>query len=831
MRSPLRLSVIPRAAFLTLVACVVVRADAPADAFDDPPLPGAVARLGTTRFRQACNTLAWTPDGKTLVSSGQDGLVRFWDPADGKQVRQFKPAWGGVTALAYSPDGKHLLLGGGDGSVHFLDDAIGREVRAVGAPTVQPQQVTALALNPDDGTVLAAGADGSVGDRDPSTGASASLTDAPRNFRVQPRAAVSPDGRSYAVWGGDDLLTVYDAAGKERFHATTQIAQLDGLLFSPDGKTLAAWAPLSSQIALWDVATGKETSRVKTARLLAHQIAFSPDGKSVASRGSDGLLHVWDPASGQELQKMPLQHGAPGGSAAYVVTPIAFSPDGKTLAVALGTAIHVLDLAAGGEVGNFVGHAAPVQDVRFTPDGARVVTCARDGTAGIWDAANGKLTAWRVRPEGSVPVAVIAPDGQSVFVGQQGGVGRWDLTADKAVDRPVVAKLQGAVFALALSADGKTLAGAGAGRSVYVWDVETGKDKGTAPEPGVNPAVALSPDGGLLAVTGNGAPLRLLDVTAGLEGRRVEEAPGAPGAPPSPFPPTGFRSVTQLVFAPDGRSFAVLWNDDVSVYETTTGRERMRVTRPNLQVMHAAFSADGRLLAVAANNGTVVVLDGADGREAAELSAGPAGVTALAFSPDGTRLATAEADGAALIWEGKDWAARRPGAPEPSADEVARRWDDLQSGDAVRAYRAVQALARSPKAVPFLKEKLLAVAAVDEKRVAALIKKLDDDGQQVRDAAEAELAGMGSQAVPYLREALSASPSAEAKRRLQGLLGPRKGGAAVPEEVRDLRALETLERSGTVDAVESLRALAKDASNAEVRREAEVALARTSAPR
>jgi WD40 repeat protein len=820
--------------FLTLVAAgAAARADAPADAFGDPLPPGAVARLGTARLRHACVALAWAPDGKTLVSSGQDGVLRFWDPADGKEIRQIKqPFSGGINAIVYDPDGKHLIAGGGDGTVHVLDEATGRDARALPPPSMGAQQITAVALRPDDGTVLTLGADGSVGARDLETGASVRLTEPPANSRFSARGALSPDGRCYAVWTGDDLMTVYDAAGKELFHATTLLKPLEGLAFSPDGKTLAAWSTTTSQVALWDVQSGKETGRDKGALSLGRTLTFTPDGKALASFGRDGAVHVRDAASGKDVQKFPLSKAPQPVAVINAGGPLAFSPDGKTLAAAQGTAIRLWDVETGKERGEFVGHAGAAVDVRFSPDGGRVISCGRDGTAGVWDAATGKLVTWRTRPEGNLQGAAIAPDGKTLLLAQPGGVVRWDLTAEKTSDQPLVAKLSGAVTALTLSADGKTLAGHGPERSIYVWDAESGKEKLKAREPGVSPILALSADGGLLAVGGANAPTRLWDVAAGKEGRRLDDGTGqpnagAPGAPASPFPVTQFRNLVHLAFAPDGRTLAASWSSDVGVWEVATGRERLRVARPFASAARIAFSPDGRLAAVGTVGGAVQILDAADGWELAELAGCAGGVTCLAFAPDGKTLATGGADGAVLIWEGKDWARKeRPGAEIP-ADKVAARWDELRDADAVRAYRAVQALARSPKAAaPYLKEKLLAVEAVDAKRVAGLIEKLNDDQLKVRDEAENELANLGSQAVPFLREALNGSPPAETRRRLQGLLEPRKDSSTATEEVRNLRAVEALERAGAPEAVEALRALAKDAPNADVMQEAAAALGR-----
>src|SRR5262249_32607532 len=144
----------------------------------------------------------------------------------------------------------------------------------------------------------------------------------------------------------------------------------------------------------------------------------------------------------------------------------------------------------------------------------------------------------------------------------------------------------------------------------------------------------------------------------------------------------------------------------------------------------------------------------------------------LAFSPDGRRLASAGQDTTVLV---RDVArtTRRARAPvRLSADELRSAWEDL-GGDAGKAYRAVGALAAAEQTVPFLAERVRPVAAPDAKRVAKLLAELDDERFEVREQASRELEGLGVLAEPALRQALAGRPSAEARRRLTDLLEKR----------------------------------------------------------
>jgi hypothetical protein len=400
------------------------------------------------------------------------------------------------------------------------------------------------------------------------------------------------------------------------------------------------------------------------------------------------------------------------------------------------------------------------------------------------------------------------------------GLSRVELTGDGAAERPLVGGRPLTLLQLAVSGDGRLAAGLGNDLALEFWSTDTGKVMGRVertPQQ-ISPAFLLSPDGRLLATGGRGLPVRLREAPSGRELLTVNVTYQSG--------PAAVTGATSLAFAPDGKSLLTV-DHEMIFWEVAAGADRLRVARPNTAPWRAAFSPDGLLVAAGTFEGAILLLETTTGKELGRLAGQRGPVTSLAFSPDGDRLATGGEDGVILVWDMKEWRTKaRPAPAELKAEQLDALWKDLLDPDAGKAYKAVTGLAASPQgAGPFLKERLLALPGADEKRLTRLIADLDADDFDAREAAQRDLEKLGDAAVPALRKALDANPSAEAGKRIRALLAQRKDGGP-SEGLRLSRAVEALERA---DAAAALEALAKDAANPQVRDEARAALGRRAA--
>jgi hypothetical protein len=176
----------------------------------------------------------------------------------------------------------------------------------------------------------------------------------------------------------------------------------------------------------------------------------------------------------------------------------------------------------------------------------------------------------------------------------------------------------------------------------------------------------------------------------------------------------------------------------------------------------------------------------------------------LAFSPDGKILATGGREATVLLW---DVTKVRPAAVTCSATDDTL-WSDL-SADAPQAYQAILTVSQlGDRGVTLLRQRLKPAVPVDPKRIAQLLDDLDDKSFIVRHKALTELTVLNDRAARAIKGRLQTTRSPEARRSLQQLLDKQDGYLTEPSLLREVRAVEVLERSQVPSSLRLLEELA-----------------------
>ena len=292
-------------------------------------------RLAFASHSQGVECVAFTPDGRTLLSGSQDHTVRFWSPATGQELRPPLRQSYNVLAFAFTPDGKALFTGSSDKTIRLWDLGRSRVVRRWQGSN--ESCVNALAL--------------------------------------------SPDGRTLASGSWDGKMSRWEAGTGRRLMTSGALGGfVRAVAFSPDGKVLASG---SDALILWDAATGRrlrEVPRPPTDLEMKYEgLAFSPDGRRLAVAGSWSGLWLVDLAGSGQLSEFGRRRSA-------AVKAVAFSGDGRALACGWGDGvIQLYEVATGLLRREFRGHRGEVQSLAFSPWGQALASGAEDATVLVWD--------------------------------------------------------------------------------------------------------------------------------------------------------------------------------------------------------------------------------------------------------------------------------------------------------------------------------------------------------------------------------------------------------------------------------------------------------------
>jgi WD40 repeat protein len=563
----------------------------------------------------------------------------------------------GVPSAALRPDGREIAEGGCTGLVRILDAATGRVLSSENID----DPVISMAYNP--------------------SGSALALATAAGVYVLAPRT-------------GPVLVSGTSAAGEQSWVA-----------FSPNGRTLATDSPSGLTIGSLGnlrpragVGLSPERTTAEVGAPLGGTIAFSPDGRRLFVGGWDSSVHVYDAASGRQIQRIlapqhgsswqevvavspngrqlaigyPTQSDANGTVSIYSthtwrrqftlmtlpdvqISALAFSPDGTRLAIGAEDGVAgVWSVPTRQELVSYKGPTAAIDSIQFTPDGDSVLTASADGIVRLWRAI-GVEQSFQTLPLAGGPQQIAfdtdrieaVPSGQPVVFSSPIDGGRATRKAAFPHVQTVVLSADGR-FALGLEGTGASSVDATQVGPLTIWDTRTGRLVRTLPAQ-ILPSGSPEPvtfswnDASIALDSGTGGPMAGAAILSVASGRtvRLQGAVVACGAGSSP---------NSFAFSRDDRRVAGAgFCGYADVWDARTGRLLRQVDEGG-EVSDVDLSPDGSRLLVSSWDSRATIWSVATGHRLVNLIGDTQGLFGAAFSPNGSLVATSSLDQTVRIW-------------------------------------------------------------------------------------------------------------------------------------------------------------------------------------
>ncbi len=472
----------------------------------EPPAPAVLAN-GPQHF--GGTLAAYTPDGRSILSTGMDQVVRIWDVATHRERDQVR-ARANIFALAINPNGRELVLAEESPGVEILDlRGLHGPRRAVRRASVR---FGSVAYSPDERTLATAGH------------SSAMLLDIEKSQildQYDDTVSLSPFSLAFGAGGhllamavGDSVHVVH--VDPSRTGATVAEGQgsIGRLAASPDERLLALGRD-DGTIVVWDVTAKRVVQTLSGHGPGVFGLAFvrRPRGAWLVSVGGDGLVQIWDPEAGD----LPL-HTLRGHSG--TVQAVAARPDGRQIATGGEDGqVRTWDPATGRADLPPIDHGAAVSALAYDPTDTALASGGMDRTVRVWSATSGRRRLGPLTQSDQITGLAFSPDGRLLAAASSSAVRRGEILVRDAWSGRISANIvcPRGVDSLSFSSDSRRIATSGSDSLVQVWDAIGGQETLSLDGAGGRvSAVVFSPRVLRLYSAGRDGVVKLWDGTANM---------------------------------------------------------------------------------------------------------------------------------------------------------------------------------------------------------------------------------------------------------------------------------------------------------------------------
>ena len=432
---------------------------------------------------------SFNPSGSLLAAWTGDVDLAVYDATTYQKLYNFSGHTAGGNGTIFNQDGSLLASPNADGTTKILDMLNGRELFTLSghALGVGDAAFSPGCTHPPESPFAQCGQYLATASRDMTIKIWDITPAGNREIATVPgfTSSFSPDGRrlitaefndpyspttiKYTNW---DLTTV----GKEHVVSSFSVSHPDVIYdggFSPDA-TLAGSVSYDGTVKVIDLVTGRDTLTFTPPESMKSVVDLSilASGPRLTTISEDGELVIWDVGSGNKVAILPPFPGT--------VMTVSFSPDGSQMAVIQeeSAVASLWDLTKKDEIFDLIGHAQPLYNATFSPDGRRLVTVGKDGTAIVWDIQTGKKLISLSGHSASIEAATFNWNGTRLATGgYDGAVKVWDVSTGESSGQELLDLTGYAsyIYMVNFSSDGRYLSASSPGDGitrVYALEIE-----------------------------------------------------------------------------------------------------------------------------------------------------------------------------------------------------------------------------------------------------------------------------------------------------------------------------------------------------------------------
>lgn len=583
-----------------------------------PPRENAVFQFALVGHEAQVNTAEFSPGGKLIATSSDDGTARIWDAASGQELHKLTVSNQKVKSAAFSHDSKFILTRT-EGADEFgekqpvysmavvWDCATGEQRYIVGGKN---QWVKFAVFSPTSKYI-------------------ATIENKYSEYQI----------KFLKIEESKELNTlsevrIWDTATGQLQHVLSGNAgEVNSISFSSDESILATscigdveegqeptgrWIMTGvnqqspeyrkfrhvhdSVTRLWSTITGQEILSLDGHKDGVNHAVFNPNSSRILTVGREPSAITWDARTGHMLLTMDELIGSP-----------IYSPDGTKIISINGGIVSLWNAESGQKLQEIEGHSewawdsslgisgrsTEVFDARFSPSGSQLVTCGSDLTARIWDATTGEEILVLSGHTGPVLSAVFSPNGEKIVTASADGTARvWLSTGDVQADS--LSGHAGSIRSVVFSPNGQLIATTGDDRAICVWRSNS----------------------------------RELVTTFGYIRDLV-------------------RFYDRLVFFPDGDRIATMQmgRSNPDIWNVSLGMVDFDLKHFDFGVYALAISPDGEIVATGSDDFNARLWSSKKGWELEFLRGHKGWVSSVTFDPTGQYIGTGSTDQTARVWK------------------------------------------------------------------------------------------------------------------------------------------------------------------------------------